>query len=392
MRLLHTSDWHLGRSLHRADLSAGHEAFCDQLVEVVRGEKVDVVAVAGDVFDRAIPPLAAIALFEETLLRLRGAGAAVVVTSGNHDSAGRLGTHSRLLDVSGVHVRTRVEGLADPLLLRDEHGPVALYAIPYLDPETVRGRLPGPEAPGGADAVGAGHAAVLGRATAAARADLAGRGTARSVAVAHGWVAGGQASESERDITVGGVGAVAASLFDGFTYTALGHLHRPQQVGPALRYSGSPLPFSFSEARQVKGSLLVTLDAAGLASVETVPAPVLRPLSAVRGRLKDVLRGHDACVGHFLAVTLTDPVPPVGAMEQLRARFPYVLRLTFEPEVGERPGTTYTARVQGRSDLEVATGFVEHVRGVAADTVETALLAEALEAARRSASPAAEVA
>ncbi|HEX7355767.1 MAG TPA: exonuclease SbcCD subunit D C-terminal domain-containing protein [Mycobacteriales bacterium] len=377
MRLLHTSDWHLGRCLHGADLTPGHEAFCDHLVAVVRAEQVDVVAVAGDVFDRAIPPLAAIALFEDTLLRLRGAGARVVVTSGNHDSAGRLGVNSRLLDDSGVHIRTRVEGLADPVLVEDAYGAVAVYAIPYLEPEAVRGRLPGDEV------LGSGHAAVLGQATAAARADLARRGLPRSVAVAHGWVAGGVASESERDITVGGIGAVPPALFDGFSYTALGHLHRPQTVGDALRYSGSPLPYSFSEAGQEKGSLLVTLDADGLVGVETVPTPVFRPLAWVRGRLEEVLRDHGDLAGHFLAVTLTDPVLPAGAMERLRVPFPHVLRLAHEPETAEQHPGTYVSRVRNRSDLEIATGFVEHVRGVPATASESALLASALEAGRQ---------
>ncbi|HEY5335798.1 MAG TPA: exonuclease SbcCD subunit D C-terminal domain-containing protein [Mycobacteriales bacterium] len=377
MRLLHTSDWHLGRSLHRADLSAGHEAFCEHLVEVVRSEQVDLVAVAGDVFDRAIPPLAAIALFEDTLLRLRATGARVVVTSGNHDSAGRLGVNSRLLDDSGVHIRTRVEGLADPVIIEDTHGPVAVYAIPYLEPETVRGRLPGDEV------LGTGHAAVLGQATAAARTDLATRGVPRSVAIAHGWVAGGELSDSERDITVGGVGAVPAALFQGFSYTALGHLHRPQQVADALHYCGSPLPFSFSEAGQDKHSLLVTLDAAGLASVEPVPAPVFRRLSVVRGLLADVLRGHDDQAEHFVSVTLTDAVVPAGAMEHLRTRFPYVLRLGHEPATGDLSTATYTSRVRGRSDLEITSGFVDHVRGVPATESETALLTSALEAGHR---------
>ncbi|MGH3744017.1 MAG: exonuclease SbcCD subunit D C-terminal domain-containing protein, partial [Mycobacteriales bacterium] len=168
----------------------------------------------------------------------------------------------------------------------------------------------------------------------------------------------------------------------GFTYTALGHLHRPQRLRNGLRYSGSPLPYSFSEAGQQKGSLLVTIDAAGLAAVETVPAPVFRPLSAVRGRLDEVLRGHDDKTGHFLAVTLTDPVLPAGAMEQLRVRFPHVLRLTHDPATGEQRADTYVSRVRGRSDLEITSGFVEHVRGVAATEAETALLASALEAGR----------
>ena len=142
MLLLHTSDWHLGRSLHRVDLREAQAAFLDALVDVVAAEKVDVVLVAGDVYDRAIPPLEAVALFEDALHRLRSAGARVVVTSGNHDSARRLGFGSRLVDASGVHLRTSVAQVAAPVLVEDDDGPVGIYALPYLEPEAARHELP----------------------------------------------------------------------------------------------------------------------------------------------------------------------------------------------------------------------------------------------------------
>src|SRR5437588_452753 len=189
MRLLHTSDWHLGRSLHRA------------------------------------------------------------------------------------HLRTRPGALARPVLVEDAHGPVAVYGVPYLEPDAVRGELPGAGAP---DEVPRGHAGVLGHAVACIRADADARGIRRRVVMAHGWVSGGAASESERDISVGGVGQVPAELFAGFGYVALGHLHGQQTVAPQMRYSGSPLPYSFSEASHRKGSWLVDLDDAGTARVEQVPAPVYR--------------------------------------------------------------------------------------------------------------------
>jgi exonuclease SbcD len=373
MRLLHTSDWHLGRSLHRADLSAAQEAFIDDLVETVAAERVGLVVIAGDVFDRAIPPLSAIGLYESALLRLRAAGARVVVTSGNHDSAARLGVNAGLIDVAGVHVRTRIGGLVDPVLVDDEHGPVAVYAIPYLEPATVRDEL----------GVEATHAAVLGAATAAARADHVARG-GRAVAVAHGWVTGGEASDSERDISVGGVGAVPASLFDGFTYGALGHLHRPQQVGESLRYSGSPLAYSFSEAGQAKGSWLVELDRSGLTAVAQVPAPSERPLSTIRGTLDDLLSSaaHTGVEGHFVSATLTDALAPVGAMEQLRRRFAHVLVLRHEPPAGAASAGSYATRLAGRTDREVAADFVTHVRGSVPSAGECAVLDAALDGAR----------
>ena len=134
MRFLHTSDWHLGRTLHRADLREAQAAFLDHLVETARSERVDAVLVAGDVYDRAIPPLDAVALYEDALARLRAAGARVILISGNHDSARRLGVNSALIDASGVHLRTRPAALADPVLLDDDHGQVAVYGIPYLEP------------------------------------------------------------------------------------------------------------------------------------------------------------------------------------------------------------------------------------------------------------------
>ncbi len=386
MRLLHTSDWHLGRRLHRDDLRDAQAAFLASLVETVRAERVDTVLVSGDVYDRAVPPLEAVALAEQALQELRDAGARVVVISGNHDSATRLGFSAGLLDGSGVHLRTRVAGAAEPVVLQDAHGPVNVYAVPYLEPATAV-----PDLPGAPEGLARTQAAVLGHALQACAADLAGRG-GRSVVLAHAWVAGGEGSESERDLsTVGGVGTVPASLFAPFDYGALGHLHGPQVLRDgALRYSGSPLAYSFSEAGHRKGSWLVELDASGLRRVEAVPAPVPRRLSLLRGPLQSLLdsREHDAVEQDWLSVVLTDPVRPDAAMDRLQARFPHVLVLHHEPEGVERDDRTYGARVAGRSDLEVATGFVAHVRGSAAGQAEEQLLADALEAGRLAAASA----
>jgi exonuclease SbcD len=388
MRLLHTSDWHLGRSLHRCDLRDAQAAHLDHLVDAVRSEGVDAVLVAGDVFDRAVPPVEAVALYDDALFRLRDAGARVVVTSGNHDSASRLGVGARLVDAAGVHVRTRPQDCGAPVLLADEHGEVAVYGLPYLEPEAVRTLLP-PD-PAGSVEVPHGHAGVLGRAMACVRDDLS-RRTARSVVLAHAWVTGGELSESERDIRVGGVGDVSASLFDGVDYTALGHLHGAQVLRPGLRYSGSPLAFSFSEAGHAKGSWLVELDARGLARVERVPAPVPRRLSTLTGALADLLvdPALEAQQDDWLSVVLTDPVRPEDPMARLRTRFPHVLVLDWQPAGAVADERTYGARVAGRDDLAVVAEFVRHVRtggstsdAGAADEHERALLAQALEAGR----------
>jgi len=375
MLMLHTSDWHLGRSLHRADLREAQAAFLDHLVATVRAEQVDVVLVAGDIYDRAVPPVDAVELCEDALLRLHATGAAIVLISGNHDSARRLGFGSRLLDEAGVHLRTRARALAEPVMLADRHGPVAVYAVPYLEPDAVRGELP--EAPGG-------HAGVLGHAVRRIRADADARGVPRRVAMAHGWVTGGAASDSERDITVGGVGQVPAELFDGFSYVALGHLHGQQTIAGHLRYSGSPLPYSFSEASHHQGSWLVELDGDGVVRAERVPAPGYRKLSVLRGHLPDLL-GSPAYAEYqqdFLSVTLTDQSRPEGAMDALRARFPHILVLAFEPEGAVSDGRGYRARIAGRDDESIAAEFVRHVRNAPATEGERRLLAGAFEAAR----------
>lgn len=366
MRLLHTSDWHLGRSLHRADLRDAQAGFIDHLVSVVRAEQVDVVLVSGDVYDRAVPPLDAVQLCESAFVRLREAGAQVVVISGNHDSARRLGFGSRLIDSSGVFLRTDASGCAAPVVIDG----VSFFAIPYLEPEAVRAFF--------GDARG--HVGVLTEALARVRAVA----PPVSVVLAHAWVAGGVASESERDITVGGVSAVPVSLFDGFAYSALGHLHGAQVLSESLRYSGSPLAYSFSEASHVKGSWLVSLSPSGLTGAEFVPAPVPRRLSTLRGPL-DALLTDQALAGQeqdYLSVVLTDVARPDEAMSRLSVRFPHVLVLAHEPAGAPRSSDSYATRVAGRSDLEIAGEFVAHVRGTVASESELALLGAAFEAPR----------
>jgi DNA repair protein SbcD/Mre11 len=391
MLMLHTSDWHLGRSLHRADLRQAQAAFLDHLVDTVRSEQVDVVLVAGDVYDRAVPPVDAVELCEDALLRLHATGARIVLISGNHDSARRLGFGGALLDQAGVYLRTQAAALARPILLEDAHGAVAVYGVPYLEPDAIRNELPmvrgeGEVGGGPADAlpVPRGHPGVIGHAVRCIKADADARGVRRRVVMAHGWISGGAASESERDITVGGVGQVPAELFAGFSYVALGHLHGQQTLAGHLRYSGSPLPYSFSEASHHKGSWLVELGAEGVKRAERVPAPVYRKLSVLRGRLAD-LTGSAAYAQYtddFVSVTLTDATRPERAMDALRARFPHILVLTFEPE-GARPDRRgYRAILAGRDDLAIAAEFIKHVRNGPVTGGEQQLLTEAFESVR----------
>ncbi|WP_371478409.1 exonuclease SbcCD subunit D [Kitasatospora sp. NBC_00315] len=382
MRLLHTSDWHLGRSFHRESLHDAQRAFLDHLVAVVAAERVQAVLVAGDVYDRALPSLEAVALFDDVLHRLAGLGVPTVFISGNHDSARRLGVGAGLLDRAGIHLRTDPDGCATPVLLADEgHGEVAVYGLPYLEPALVRERF-GLER--------GGHAAVLGAAMERVRADLAARppGT-RAVVLAHAFVTGGAPSDSERDIAVGGVANVPVSVFDGVHYAALGHLHGCQTLAPHVRYSGSPLPYSFSEADHRKTMWLVDLAPDGSVAAERVDCPAHRPLARLRGRLEALL-DDPALARHeqsWVQVTLTDPGRPADPMERLRRRFPHTLQLLFEPEESA-DGTphSYAARVRGRTDLEIAAGFVRHVRpGTEMDGAELDWLREGFESTRESA-------
>ncbi|MFF7725025.1 exonuclease SbcCD subunit D [Streptomyces sp. NPDC008001] len=378
MRILHTSDWHLGRSFHRVNLLDAQRAFIGHLVRTVREQRVDVVLVAGDVYDRAVPPLGAVALFDEALHRLADLGVPTVMISGNHDSSRRLGVGAGLIGRAGIHLRTDPAGCGTPVVLADAHGDVAFYGLPYLEPALVREELGAPRAA---------HTDVLGAAMDRVRADLAARpaGT-RSVVLAHAFVTGGTASDSERDITVGGVAQVPAAVFDGVDYAALGHLHGSQTITERVRYSGSPLAYSFSEAGHRKTMWLVDLGAGGTLTAERIDCPVPRPLARIRGRLDDLLQDPELTRHEeaWVEATLTDPHRPDEPMARLAARFPHVLSLVLDPERSPQdPLASYARRLRDRSDQEIAEDFVAHVRGgLAADGPERQLLTAALDHVR----------
>ena len=378
MRLLHTSDWHLGRTFYRESLIDAQRAFLEHLLTVVQEREVDAVLVAGDIYDRAIPSLDAVALFDHALNSLADLQVPVIMISGNHDSPQRLGVTSRLIERAGIHLRTDPATCHTPAVLHDAHGPVAFYGLPYLEPFLTREEM---------EADKPTHEAVLGAAMDRVRADLATRpaGT-RSVVLAHAFVTGGHTSDSERDITAGGIPTVPAAVFEGIDYVALGHLHRPQKVTDRIRYSGSPLAYSFSEAGYAKTTWLAVLDADANLTTEAVPCPRPRILDTLTGHLDDLLKDHQYERLHdaWLHVILTDPQRPINAMDRLRTRFPRTVQLTFAPEDGGPPhSATYTERTRHRTELEITAGFVDHVRGGHAPTpAEQDLLRRAVEATR----------
>lgn len=394
MRILHTSDWHLGRTLHGVDL-LGHQAeYLDHLVDLARTEQVGAVVVAGDVYDRAIPPVEAVTLLSETLRRL-SEFTSVVLTPGNHDSATRLGFGAELMRDS-LHVRAKVAHVGQAVQINSDDGASALfYGVPYLDPDDARFRLAeDPELP-----LARSHEAVMGAAMARIRADLSARRAAAhdrvpAIVVAHAFVVGGEGSDSERDIRVGGVDNVGSAAFSGVDYVALGHLHGPQQVSVAAvssaeaeapartvaRYSGSPLAYSFSEMNHTKSTVLLELGPDGVrGEPELVAAPVPRKLSELRGDLADLLgSAGEEHLDNWVRVHVTNPARPDDLVAQVKARFPHALMILHDPPA--RESAVGAAHITATADpLDVCEQFVEYVRGGEATPDEKLVLRHTLE-------------
>lgn len=419
MRILHTSDWHLGRTLHGVDLLDHQAAYLDHLVELARAESVHAVVIAGDVYDRALPPVRAVDLLSETLARLAEL-THVILTPGNHDSASRLGFGAAVMRPE-VHVRARLAEVGSPVLVPGDGGEEAwVYALPYLDPDVSRRALsPDPSDP--EQDLPRSHEAVMAAAMERVRADAARRraagGRGRVVVAAHAFVVGGQPSESERDIRVGGVDSVPAGVFEGADYVALGHLHGPQRIGGAgalARYSGSPLAYSFSEVNHRKSTALVTfaddgaerarpavpVDAAGGLTlfddeapasveaeeaggprVELVPAPVPRRLADLSGTLEELLSARfDEHADSWVRVTVTDPVRPSQLVPTLEQRFPNLLVTRHQPTGAAAHERALVAVTPASDPVSVVGDFVRHVTGRQASEAEAAVLRAAVEA------------
>ncbi|RJF43278.1 exonuclease SbcCD subunit D [Actinomyces sp. 2119] len=441
MRILHTSDWHLGRSFHGQVLDDDHAAFIDHLVTLAREELVDAVLVAGDVYDRALPPAAAVSLLDEALRRLTEI-TRVVLIPGNHDSARRLGFAADLM-TDHLLIRARATDVGRGVVLPDAQGHEAavVHALPYLDPDAARQSLPpvlaellgerpgrqdargpsqepgqaSPEEGSGRDTAAAAdgppllprsHEAVVSAALRLVAADLERTRSARSrrlpsLVMAHTFVVGGRASESERDIRVGGVDAVPAQVFTtaggsplaqacgGIDYVALGHLHRPQEVspspgeagpGPRLVYPGSPLALSFEEADAAKSSVLLDVGPRGVTALERVPVPVRHHVRTVEGTMDELLSPatQDATgTDSWVRVVLRGERPP-GALATLRTRFPGLLAFHHEapaPGLREQVGVTAAA-----DPVEVATRFLTDVGGRPPDPAERSAVWHAYEA------------
>jgi len=373
-RFLHSADWHLGRILHGVHLTEDQAWVLQRFVELAKSSKPDAILLSGDLYDRAVPPAEAVELFSEVIGELViDLNIPVVAIAGNHDSAERVASFASVLARSGLHLSGGVLSEVRPVVVEDAHGPVHIHAIPYAEPVEVRHAL-GLEEPG--------HEAAM---LALTQRILAADPHPRKVVLAHAFVAGGEESESERPLSsVGGAGQVSPSVFDGFSYTALGHLHRPQRVGSErVQYSGSLLKYSFSESQQPKGVHLVEMDGAGDVQVESIPLGARRDLRCIEGNLKDLI-AHAPPEGRedYLSVCLTDEGSVFDAMGKLRRVYPNVLHLE---RIALEAGESKKLSVQALRKASIQTlfeGFYEEVAGAPISEAQARLVEEVLEKAR----------
>lgn len=337
MRFLHTADWHLGRSFRQASLVEDQAHVLNQLVDLAIRERVDAVVIAGDVYDRALPPADAVALLDDVLARLvLGAGIRVVLIAGNHDSPDRVGFGGRVAEKQGLAMRGTLTHLA-PIVFDDAFGQVALHPLPYVEPAFAR-RLPGVQE-------ASDHQSAVSSVMSLLRSQwVPGQ---RNVLVGHAFVAGGSESESERPLSVGGSGAVSAATFDGYDFVALGHLHRPQSVGrESIQYSGSLLKYSFNEVDHTKSVSLVEVGQNGATSVQRVSLSPRHDVRIVKGTMAELLatpRGDNSSRDYVRAV-LMDRDPVLDPLGRLREVFPNVLELQFGRDSDAGGGTPKSAQ------------------------------------------------
>ena len=354
MKLLHLSDLHLGKRLHEMSLLEDQAYILEEILQIAEAERPDAVLVAGDVYDKAVPPAEAVELLDGFLSRM-AQGRPVFVLSGNHDSPERLAFGGRLMAGSGVYLSPVFRGGEAPVTLEDPWGPVDIHLLPFLKPVQARRAFPEAEIESYTDAV---RAAV---------AHMPADWGRRNVLVTHQFVTGAVPSESE-DLTVGGADNVDAAVFDGFDYVALGHIHRAQNVGsPRIRYCGTPLKYAFSEAGSEKSVTVAELGPKGQLAVRSVPLRPRRDLREIRGTYlevtaRDFYRG--TAVEDYLRVTLTDEEDVPDAAQKLRSIYPNLLRLDYDNRRTRAAGVLDDAGdAERRSPLELLDDFFTQANG-----------------------------
>ena len=384
MKLLHTSDWHIGRKFERESLEDNQREFLAWVTNAVIEHNIDLVIIAGDVYDRSMPGEDAVELLDEGLDALRATGATIALISGNHDSATRLGFGARRQAAGGIHVFSKTQDAPAPWVFEKDGERLVVLGIPFLDPYGV----PAPRPASDGSHRPRTHENVLADALEDGRAALALLEPMPSLVIAHAFVRGATSSDSEKLLSIGGTDAVPSNLFEGFDYVALGHLHRPQLIEGKehIAYSGSPLPYSFSEEHP-KSVRIVTITDGALASVETLPIPVGRRVARLTDTLENLLSdsAYDQYEDFWVAARLTNDVPQVQAMERLRTRYPYVVTIRHgnerSPLVGN-PSEGLTELVH-RTPEEVVFEFLDELLEGAPTQSQRDLVVEAANAALR---------
>ena len=354
MRFIHTADWHLGKLFGQRHMTEDQAYVLEELLALCKDVHPNALIIAGDVYDRAIPPPEAVNLFNEILTRIAELGIRVLYIAGNHDSAVRLNFGAQLLRASGIYPAGIVRAAEPPVVLSDEYGDVYFSLIPYGDPPHVR------EAFALDENLSFDRALAVQIAAARAQIPL----SARSVAVAHAFVIGGQTSESEHALSVGGSDQVSAENFAAYSYTALGHLHAPQRAGAEhIRYSGSLLKYSFDEARQKKGVELIELDAVGAASHTFYPLTPRHDVRIVSGMMDELMHKDFDLLPHddYICVELLDMDAVLAAHEKLRKIYPNLFTIT-RPNINvNRLSSTERSYERGKSDLHLFSEFYADV-------------------------------
>ena len=345
MKFIHLSDLHLGKRVHEVSLIPDQAHILDQILGIIAGEQPQAVLIAGDIYDKSVPSAEAVALFDNFLVRLSRLGTQVLVISGNHDSPERLAFGGRLMADAGIHLAPVYDGQLTAVTLEDGFGPVRFWMLPFVKPAHVRRFYPDETIESYTDALR----------TALAQADL--RETPRNVLLTHQFVTGAATCESE-ELHVGGTDNVDATIFDAFDYVALGHIHGPQNVGsPRIRYCGTPLKYSFSEAGHQKSVTVVQLDGQGTVQTRTVPLMPLHDLRELKGTYRELTAKsfyEGTAVEDYLHIILTDEEDVPEAMGRLRSIYPNLLRLSYDNTRTRRTGELDSAvDVQKKTPLEL---------------------------------------
>ena len=371
MKIFHLSDLHLGKRLMEASLLEDQAYILAQILDLVDAHAPDALILAGDIYDKAVPPAEAVALLDDFLWRLAQRGLQVFVISGNHDSPERIAFGSRLMDAGGIHLSPVYDGTITPVTLADAHGPVHFYLLPFIKPAHARRYFPEAEIESYTDAVRT--------ALAAAAPDF----SARNVLITHQFITGASRSDSE-ELSVGGSDNVDASVFDGFDYVALGHIHGPQHVSrETVRYSGTPLKYSFSEASQEKSITVVTLEDKGSVTVGTLPLTPCRDLRCLRGSYEELtLRKNyeGTATDDYLFITLTDEDDIPDAAAKLRVIYPNLLRLAYDNRRTRAAGITEAdEEAEQLSPFELFTRFYEKQNNQPLTEAQSALVQELID-------------